>query len=421
MATEVILPKVDMVMDTGTFVEWLKVEGESVEKGKPLFVIMTDKAAIEVESPASGILAGLRASPGDVIPVSTTIAYILQDGEVLPAMRHSEPAEPLAPPVAQTSQETLASKVVEQVAGPSSIPSKVRATPIARRMAVELGVDLASLRGRGPNGRIHRADVAKAAEVRAVPTIPTDVPARGTLAPEFTLSLPDARRRDVIPLAGPRKIIAQRMAYSKSVAPHITLSMNVDMSEAVRLRSRLLDVVERNTGQRLSFTAILLRAVAAVLPRHPFLNASLVGEEIILWEDVHIGIATSLENYLIVPVIRQAQDKNLEQIVVTLADLLTRARAKRLSPAEMSGSTFSVSNLGMFGIESFTAIINPPESAILSVGKIKDSCLSLDGEIVQRPLMNLTINADHRVIDGAVAANYLMDLKNVLENPYLLV
>ena len=239
--------------------------------------------------------------------------------------------------------------------------------------------------------------------------------------PALQIPLPDARRKEVIPLTGARKIIAQRMAYSAATAPHITLSLHVDMSEATHLRTRLLEKIEQSTGQRLSFTAILVRAVAAVLPHHPFINASLNGDEIICWEDVHLGIATSLKDYLIVPVIRQAQTKNLEQLVVVLADLVERARSHRLSPAEMSGSTFTISNLGMFGIESFTAIINPPESAILAVGKIVERQAAGENGLVLKPMMNLTLSADHRVIDGAAAASFLAELKATLENPYLLL
>jgi pyruvate dehydrogenase E2 component (dihydrolipoamide acetyltransferase) len=415
MATEVILPKVDMVMETGTFVEWLKQEGETVEKGQPLFVIMTDKAAIEVEAPASGMLAGVSAKTDDVIPVSQTIAYILQPGEKLPMRTVSAASQPLI-------AEMTAPAVVE--AGPPAdiVQDKVRATPVARRMAAELGVDLAVVRGRGPQGRIHRADVLEAADKQL--RTAADAPGRAAqIVPpvDMQIPLPDARRKDVIPLAGPRKIIALRMAYSAAVAPHITLSVGVDMSEASRLRARVLAQIEQKTGQRLSFTAILIRALATILPRHPYLNASLAGEEIILWEDIHLGVATSLEEYLIVPVIRQAQEKNLEQIVVTLADLVERARAKRLVPSEMSGSTFTISNLGMFGIESFTAIINPPESAILAVGKIVDTYIKVENEMALRPVMNLTLSADHRIVDGAAAANFLVELKNTLENPYLLI
>ena len=251
---------------------------------------------------------------------------------------------------------------------------KVRATPVARRLAQELGVDLAQIAGRGPQGRIHKADVlafqksatgCRASERsggragsrrvcaslqrRSLPVNPAPIP------------LPDARRKQVVPLAGPRKIIAERMAYSAFTAPHITLSLRVDMTEAIRLRERVLEPLKAQTGQRVSYTAILARAVATVLPRHPYLNASLSDGNIILWEDIHLGIATSVEENLIVPVIREAQSKSLGQIVTALADLTERARNRRLTPAEMTGSTFTISNLGMFGIESFTAIINPPE------------------------------------------------------------
>jgi pyruvate dehydrogenase E2 component (dihydrolipoamide acetyltransferase) len=417
MATEVILPKVDMVMETGTFVEWLKQEGDLVQKGEPLFVILTDKAAIEIEAPASGVLSRLKAKPDEVIPVSQTIAYILEPGEQLQQVDGIQPAV----------QEALVGDVTTSVALPSvglqpgeatpgarnGFQGKIRATPVARRLAAELGLDLAAIAGRGPKGRVQRADVLDAADrqtVAGIPSIQQGVASYEVIR-ELQMPLPDARRKAVMRLAGPRKIIAERMAYSASVAPHITLSLNVDMSEATRLRERVLDQIEQKTGQRLSFTAILARAVAATLPRHPYLNASLAGEEVIFWEDVHLGIATSLEDYLIVPVIREAQSKNLEQIVTTLADLVGRARLKHLTPAEMSGSTFTISNLGMFGIESFTAIINPPESAILAVGKIEERQVVTRDGLVVRPMMNLTLSADHRVVDGAAAALFLADLK----------
>jgi pyruvate dehydrogenase E2 component (dihydrolipoamide acetyltransferase) len=416
MAVEVILPKVDMVMETGTFVEWFKEEGQQVVKGEPLFTILTDKAAIEIESPASGILAGVSAKPNDVIPVSETIAYILAPGESQPE-RHSGAVATSNTAGAATSlvsTETPAeAAVTEARVAPTARAGKVRASPVARRMAAELGLDLNTLSGRGPRGRIQRADVAAAVETRAA------MRPSGNLA--LQIPLPDARRKEVFPLTGPRKIIAERMAYSAATAPHITLSLHVDMSEATRLRTRLLEKIEQSTGQRLSFTAILVRAVAATLPHHPFLNASLNGEEIICWEDVHLGIATSLKDYLIVPVIYQAHTKNLEQLVTALADLLERARSHRLSPAEMSGSTFTISNLGMFGIESFTAIINPPESAILAVGKIVDRQVAGEDGLALKPMMNLTLSADHRVIDGAAAAGFLAELKATLENPYLLL
>jgi pyruvate dehydrogenase E2 component (dihydrolipoamide acetyltransferase) len=402
----------------------MKQEGDPVEKGSPLFVIMTDKASIEIEAPASGILAGITAKPDDVIPVTEVIAYILEPGEELPAQAAAPlevelEAAALAPEPAQTGRQDQA-----EVAAPGPHDGGVRATPVARRLASEFGIDLALVQGRGPRGRVHKADVLAFAEQD---TRGQAVPAGGkpgvsmAALPTVEVPLPSARQKKVVPLAGARKIIAERMAYSAFTAPHITMTLSVDMSEAARLRSHLLASIEQRTGLRLSFTAILARAVASTLPRHPYLNASLNGDQIVLWEDVHIGIATSIEDYLIVPVIREAQAKDLEQVVVALGELVERARAKRLTSSEMTGSTFTISNLGMFGIESFAAIINPPESAILAVGKIVDTPIDVNGQIKLQPKMQLTLSADHRIVDGAAGARFLADLKAVLENPYLLI
>jgi pyruvate dehydrogenase E2 component (dihydrolipoamide acetyltransferase) len=431
MAVEVILPKVDMVMETGMFAEWLKQEGEQVVKGEPLFTIITEKAAIDVDAPASGILAGVTAKPNDVIPVSETIAYILAPGEHLPEKHSSDAAIEEAAVSAGSMGHSGAALL--GMAAPGNSGRSVRASPVARRLAAEIGLPLEGLSGRGPRGRIQRSDVLAAVQLMKqaqaaedVTPVPMTIGQTGEMPridgiAEQDLPLPDSPRKLVIPLAGARKIIAQRMAYSAMTAPHITLSLHIDMSEAIRLRDRLQSKIEQNTSQRLSITVIIGRAAAAVLPRHPLLNASLVGEEIICWEDVHLGIATSLKDSLIVPVIRQAQTKNMEQLVMALADLVERARSRRLSPMEMSGSTFTISNLGMFGIESFTAIINPPESAILAVGKIVERQVAVEDGTALKPMMNLTLSADHRVLDGAAAASFLAELKATLENPYLLL
>jgi pyruvate dehydrogenase E2 component (dihydrolipoamide acetyltransferase) len=224
-----------------------------------------------------------------------------------------------------------------------------------------------------------------------------------------------------VALKGPRAIIAQRLAYSAASIPHIHLTLQVDMTEAVRLREKVNPAIEKRSGQRVSFTAIIAHSVAHLLGKHPALNCSFLGEEIIYWEDVHLGIATSLEEYLVVPVIREAQRKNLAETVVELNRLVERAHTKKLLPSEMTGSTFTISNLGMLGIESFTAIINPPEAAILAVGKIQDTVVPAGEELVIRPMMALTLAVDHRVVDGAQAARFLAGLKEVLENPYLLI
>jgi pyruvate dehydrogenase E2 component (dihydrolipoamide acetyltransferase) len=430
MATEVIMPKVDMVMETGTFVEWLKQEGEHVNKGDPLFVIDTDKAAIEMESPADGILSGVRAKCNDVIPVTQVIAYLLAPGEALPGKPVPQQIVPVPTPHAAPVPEPA---VVVAVAG-APAGSKVRVTPVARRLARELRLDLTQITGRGPRGRIHKADVLafqesrSAVEQRVIPVIdatpsvsapsampiPASQPAR--------IPLPDARQKQVLPLTGARKIIAERMAYSTATIPHFTLSLHVNMTEAIRLREQVLEPLQAQTGQRVSFTAILARAVTTVLPHHPYMNASLSDGNLILWEDIHLGIATSVEENLIVPVIRSAQGRSLGQIVTALADLTDRARNRRLTPSEMTGSTFTISNLGMFGIESFTAIINPPESAILAVGKMVDTAVkNVDGFTALRPMIQLTVSADHRILDGVAVARFLDELKSTLENPYLLI
>ncbi len=430
MATEVIMPKVDMVMETGTFVEWLKQEGEHVNKGEPLFVIDTDKAAIEMESPADGILSGVRAKCNDVIPVTEVIAYLLAPGEALPAQ--SVPQQVVTIP-APNAAPTLEPVVAVAVAS-APAESKVRVTPVARRLARELHVDLTEITGRGPRGRIHKADVlafqesqsavgqrtVSMTESKSVVAAPpaTPIPASQTAR----IPLPEARQKQVLPLTGARKIIAERMAYSTSTIPHFTVSLHVNMTEAIRLREQVLEPIQAQTGQRVSFTAILARAVTTVLPHHPFMNASLSDGNLILWEDIHLGIATSVEENLIVPVIREAQGKNLGQIVAALADLTDRARNRRLTPSEMTGSTFTISNLGMFGIESFTAIINPPESAILAVGQMTDMPVkSTDGFTAFRPMLQLTVSADHRILDGVAVARFLGELKSTLENPYLLI
>ena len=382
-----------------------------------------------MESPGDGILSGVKAKLNDVIPVTEIIAYILAPGESLPTKNVPQQVVTIsAPPSVQITAAIEPAPVAKAVEA-----GKVRITPVARRLAQELHIDLNQIAGRGPRGRIHKADILAFQEsqpsveclnapvVVEQPVVPA-TPVIAAPAPLPTsIPLPDARRKQVIPLAGARKIIAERMAYSTATIPHFTLSLRVDMTEAIRLREQLLKPLKAQTGQRLSFTAILARAVATVLPRHPYLNASLSDGSVIVWDDIHLGIATSVEENLIVPVIREAQSKNLGAILTALADLTDRARNRRLTPSEMTGSTFTISNLGMFGIESFTAIINPPESAILAVGKMVDTPVKTAAGSEFRPMIEFTASADHRVVDGVYLARFLDELKSSLENPYLLI
>jgi len=434
MATEIIMPKVDMVMDNGTFVEWLKKEGDTVKKGESIFVLLTDKATIEAESPADGILAGLTAKKDDVIPVTTVIGYVLAPGEKLP---EKAPAAPKATPVpapapvaaaapapAPVTPVVVAPTPVAPVA-PAPVPlqthvstSGVRATPLARAMAKEMGIDLTKVPGRGPRGRIYKSDI-EAYEQQAPQTTIAAAPAAAL--PPSPVTLPNATVRERIPLKGIRSIIAQRMSYNAQTIPHIYETVTVDMTEMVRLREKVAPALLETTGQKVTFTAILVEAVARVLKHYPTLNSSLVGNEVLVWDDVHMGVATALEDYLIVPVVRDADKKDLKTIVEDMARLLAAARSHKLEPSEMSGSTFTISNLGMFGVESFTAIINAPEAAILAVGKMQDMPVAIDGKVEVRPMMSITIGVDHRINDGALAGKFLKELKTTLENPFLLL
>lgn len=430
MATPIIMPKVDMVMETGTFVEWLKKEGETVQKGDSIFVMLTDKSSIEVEAPATGILAGLTAKPDDVLPVTAVVGYILKPGEALPADAAAAVAPAAAKPAAAENAPAAApvavatTPVVEAKAPVAA--GEVRATPLARKMAKDAGVDLAVVPGSGPKGRIYRADLenflasnqSKPASTAAAAVAPQR--AAAPVVPAGNIPLPNARIKQRIPIKGPRAIIAERMLYSTSTTPHIYETISIDMTEVVRLRERILPVIQEQTGLKISYTAILAYIIARELTKFPFLNSSYNGNEVIQWEDVHLGIATALEDYLIVPVVHEAQAKDLKGIVVEMARLLDRARSRKLEPAEMSGSTFTISNLGMFNIEEFTAIINPPEAAILAVGKMMDTPVAINGKVEVRPMMKVTLGADHRIIDGATVARFLMDLKSTMENPYLL-
>ncbi|MGQ9625953.1 MAG: 2-oxo acid dehydrogenase subunit E2 [Anaerolineae bacterium] len=426
MATEVIMPKFGMTQEEATVLRWLKGEGDAVEKDEPILQVETDKVVMEVEAPASGILRGLRCKEGDVVPVTEVIAYILAPGEKVPGTLEvpgTREAEVAATPVARRLAEELGlslseipgtgvgGKVTkedveaylvqrEEAPGekvPGTLEAKVRATPAARRVAREQGIDLRELAGSGPRGRVQAADVEAAA--RKV---------------EAAAPAPPAQ---VIPLRGMRKTIAERMQTSARTAPHITLNVEVEMTNIRAIQPHLAQEVQAETGSKLSLTAMLVKAVAWALKKHPLLNATLREGEIHLLSQINIGVAVALEEGLIVPVVHGADRKSLARVAYEVDDLAERARAGRLTLEEVTGGTFTLSNLGMFGVDSFTAIINPPESAILAVGKMEERPVVRDGQLVARPMMTMTLSADHRIVDGAVAARFLQDLRAALEAP----
>ncbi len=459
MATPVIMPKLEMAQETATVIEWLKQEGEQVEKGEPLLTVETDKVTIEIESPASGILAGVRVAPQQVVPVTEIIAYILQPGEELPeelpqvtkAPAPPPPQAPPTPPVAATfvAQRLAAAHGVDlsTVAGtgpggritktdvelvlseaegaalaaparPAAEPpsGKVRATPAARRVARERGVDISAVTGSGPRGRVQAAD-ALALALTSGPS-----PEIGRLALTPAPSPEVGRGENVIPLQGMRRTIAERMTASYQTVPHITFTVRVDMSAFERARAQLNARAEATGQPRVSATALFVKAVAWALKHHPWLNSTLSDEEIHLLPEINVGVAVALEEGLIVPVVHQADCKSVAEIGAEVNDLATRAREGQLTPADVTGGTFTVSNLGPFGIEQFTAIINPPQAAILAVGATRpEPVVDKEGEVVVRPVMRMTLSADHRVVDGAVAARFLSDLREALEAPTLLL
>ncbi|NCF67761.1 MAG: 2-oxo acid dehydrogenase subunit E2 [Chloroflexi bacterium] len=444
MATDVIMPKVDMDQETGTVGQWLKKEGDEVKQGETILEIETDKVAIDVEAPASGILSGILVGEGETVPIATIIAYILEPGEALPVgTKPAEPAQDEPPkidgPVQQTDWEVPVTPVARNLAAASGIdpsavtgsgprgrvtkkdveealaapsPSgngqgKVYATPAARRIARERDVVLGNISGSGPGSRIQAADVLAEADRLAETVAPAAI-----LSPEV----------DVVPLRGMRRTIAERMTASYQQAPHIGFTWRNDMTRFNEARAQLNARAEKAGSPRISATALMVKIVGSVLARHPWLNSSFQGEDIHLYRDINIGVAVALETGLIVPVVHDVTSKGVSEIAKEVKDLSLRARDGQLIPAEVRGGTFTISNLGPFGVEQFNAIINPPEAAILAVGATQNAVVAgEDGQVLVRPLMHITLTVDHRVVDGAVAAHFIEDLKSAMEAPVLLL
>jgi pyruvate dehydrogenase E2 component (dihydrolipoamide acetyltransferase) len=438
MATEVIMPKVDMDQETGTISEWKKNNGDQVKEGETILVIETAKVAIDVEAPATGTLSGITAKPGEVIPIGVVIGYILGPGEAQPAG-------------AAPSQPATAAKAIEKTQAAISVD----ATPVARNMANAMGVELGTVKGSGPQGKITKQDVesAIAKPVMALPDGKVNAtPAARRIAGEMSVDLnqvagsgpyqriqasdvasykpaasaspivvPSSQQDEVIPLIGMRATIAQRLTMSYQSIPHIKFVARIDMTAFNQTRTSLNAYAEKVGGDKISATAMFVKITAAALARNPYLNASLKNDAIILHKDIHMGVAVALDGGLIVPVIHDVINKGIAQIAVETNSLSEKARKGQLQPADVSGGTFTISNLGPFGIEQFDAIINPPQSAILAIGATQNEVVPVNNEIVIRPIMRITLSADHRVVDGAVAAKFVADLKAMLENPLTLL
>lgn len=406
MAIKVVMEALSPTMEEGRVVQWLKAEGDTVRTGDVLAEVETDKAVMELQARADGVLRKILAPAGSTVPVGDLVAVIAQPDEDISAIlerrrggleegRTGAPAKGAAAAPAPTPS----AKAVPARAA-SGGTERVKASPLARRLARERGLDLALVSGSGPGGRIVKQDLERAAAPQAVPG-----------------GIPRAAYRDV-PLTQIRKTIARRLVESLGPIPHFFLTVEVDMERAWDAREALNALGEE---PRISINDIVLKVVATALARHPECNAWWQGDHIRYFDEVHLGMAVAAEDGLITPVLRNAERKSLREIALEARDLAERARARKLKPEEYTGSTFSVSNLGMLGIDEFTAVINPPEAGIIAVGAITQQPVVHEGSVAVRRRMRLTMGCDHRVIDGATGARFLQTVKRMLENPLALV
>lgn len=452
MATKVILPMLGQTMEEGTITKWLKQEGDNVEKGEPLLEVMTDKVNMEVESPASGVLRKIIAQVDQTVPVMDVIAIIGTADEpiedILAELKGEAPS-PVSPSVSVPTEPPTPSPVSQPVVQPSS-PSRIFASPRARRLAHEHGVDISLLAGRGtgPDGRIVERDVrayvaemAEVSKVKATPLAAKIASDKGIDLREIVGSGPGGQitKEDVLravtpvsptfpqlearvmPFTGLRKMVGDNVAKSAQTAPHVTLTAEVDVTELAKVRKQILEEFERKYGTRLTFTDLITKAVARAILDHPLINSSLQGNEIRIFPDVNIGVAVAVEGGLIVPVIHNADRKSLAEISTRLKELVEKGRSGNLSSAEISGGTFTITNLGSYGVDIFNPIITPGQSAILGVCRIAEKPVVVDGQVAIRSMMNLCLSFDHRVLDGAPAAEFLQTLKRLLESPYQLL
>jgi pyruvate dehydrogenase E2 component (dihydrolipoamide acetyltransferase) len=392
------MPKLGLTMKEGTIEKWLKQEGDRVEKGEPLVEIITEKLNFQYESPASGILRKILHPAGKVVAVTTPIAIIAEEGEALPEFEASKPDVPKEAPMPAAAVQSERKEHRE----------RIFASPVARKTAQEKGIDLSLLKGSGPEGRITQADVLKAAEKVQTEGVKPSVPAQ---KPEDK----------IIPLKGIRKIIAQRMTDSFQNTPHFYLSVEVDMSAIQDVKERVKDEVEKRAKVKLTLTDILVKVVASALKEHPIINSRFEGDQIRLLEEINVGVAIALADGLIVPVVHRADQKSLTEIASAIRTITKKARRGKLSLEDVGGGTFTLSNMGMLGIDKINPIINPPECSILGVGRTIEKPVVRGGEIKIKPMAWFTLSSDHRIVDGAAAGLFLSHIQKIIETPAFLL
>jgi pyruvate dehydrogenase E2 component (dihydrolipoamide acetyltransferase) len=418
MSSNVTLPRLGQGMETGTIVRWLKSEGESVEKGEPLYELDTDKVTQEVEADAGGVLLKILAGEGEEIEVGKAIAVIGEQGEDVPEGEPEDPTE-VAEDDAQEEGSPAPEREDERERGREEGPEgpsepeqrvestnggRVKASPLARRIARERGIELSSLRGTGPEGRIVAEDVERASATGAV-----SAPPSAAAAPTGEV--------EVVKLNQMRKTIARRMTEAWE-APAFQITMSADMSASIRLREALLAQVKEG-GVRPTYSDILTKVVALALMRHRDVNAHFAGDSVQLFPTANIGIAVAVPHGLVVPVIAGCERLTIPEIAAARADIVSRTREGKLRAEDLDGGTFTISNLGMYGVETFTAVLNPPQAGILAVGAIEERAVVVEGDLEIQPRMDMTLTIDHRSVDGATASEFLATVKSFLEEPGL--
>ncbi|MEP7284721.1 MAG: dihydrolipoamide acetyltransferase family protein [Chloroflexota bacterium] len=423
MAKEVVMPALGMSQDTGTLIQWFKAPGDTVTKGEPLMEIETDKATVEIEAPASGVLSNVTAQQGDVVPVGQTIALIVAIGEatakepatlaplnVTPVARrvaaeHNLDLMQVKPQGGRIQKEDVLAYLTAQSKGASN--GRILASPKARRLAQEQGLELTALRGSGPDGAVLSADVVVIAAVSARQSVADPAKTSDTVvsAPE-TLEVSRLWR-----------VMVDRISQAWTTIPHFYLLREVN---ATQLMAWLADTRTR-ASEKITYTDLLVKSTAAALRQHPRLNASWQNNSIVLNRDINIGLAVAVEDGLVVPVIRQADAAGLSQLAAQRIALVAKAQANKLLPPDISDGTFTISNLGMYGVDAFNAIVNPPQAAILAISRIADRVVPLNGQPAVQPIINLSLSCDHRVVDGARGAQFLQTLADLLENPMRLL
>ncbi len=419
MATKVHMEALSPTMEEGQLVKWLKGEGEEISSGEVLAEIETDKATMELVARGEGTLRKILLEEGGTAPVGTVIAVIASPeediseivAEAAPPPRGSAPSGETSVPEAGTEEGAVASREEAPPSEGSAVPGiRVKASPLARRLADEAELDLSRIEGSGPGGRVIRRDV-EAARVSGTAAAPASRRLEGARPLRGS-----TRDFEDIPLSQMRKTIAKRLVESLGPIPHFFLRINVDMSRILEVRERVNRLLE-DRGERISINDFVLKVTAHALVRHPEVNSHWIGEAIRRNFRVHLGVAVAVEEGLITPVVRDADRKGVAQISREVRELAARAREKRLQPEEYTGATFSVSNLGMFGIHEFTGVINPPETGILALGGVEENPAVVDGQVLPRPMMKVTMSCDHRAVDGATGARFLQTLREMLEDP----